>query len=75
MSLAWGNFGERGDPIKYNTKEGCELIEQGELVDRPWKEKQSHPSDAEAVESMGEISKHKGEHIMPTDKGIMLYRR
>ena len=75
MSLAWGNFGERGDPIEYNTKEGCELIEQGELVDRPWKEKQSSPSDAEAVEGMGEISKHKGEHLMPTDKGIMLYRR
>ena len=75
MSLAWGNFGERGDPIEYNTKEGCELIEQGELVDRPWKEKQSRPSDAEAVEGMGVISKHKGEHLMPTDKGIMLYRR
>ena len=75
MSLAWGNFGERGDPIEYNTKEGCELIEQGELVDRPWKEKQSRPSDAEAVEGMGEISKHKGEHLMPTDKGIILYRR
>ena len=75
MSLAWGNFGERGDPIKYNTKEGCELIEQGELVDRPWKEKQSKPSDAEAVEGMGKISKHKGEHLMPTDKGILVYRR
>ena len=75
VSLAWGNFGERGDPIEYNTKEGCELIEQGELVDRPWKEKQSKPSDAEAVEGMGKISKHKGEHLMPTDKGIMLYRR
>ena len=75
MSLAWGNFGERGDPLEYNTKEGCELIEQGELVDRTWKEKQSKPSDAEAVEGMGEISKHKGEHLMPTDKGIMLYRR
>ena len=75
MSLAWGNFGERGDPIEYNTKEGCELIEQGELVDRSWKEKQLRPSDAEAVEGMGEISKHKGEHLMPTDKGIMLYRR
>ena len=75
MSVAWGNFGERGDPLEYNTKEGCELIEQGELVDRPWKEKQTKPSDAEAVEGMGEISKHKGEHLMPTDKGIMLYRR
>ena len=75
VSLAWGNFGERGDPIKYNTKEGCELIEQGELVERSWEERQSHPSDAEAVEGMGEISKHKGEHLMPTDKAILLYRR
>ena len=75
MSLAWGNFGKRGDPFEYNTKEGCELIEQGELVDRPWEEKQSKPSDAEAVEGMGKISKHKGEHLMPTDKGILLYRR
>ncbi len=75
MSLAWANFGERGDPIEYNNKEGCELIEQGELVDRPWKEKRLRPSDAEAVEGMGKISKHKGEHLMPTDKGILVYRR
>ena len=75
MSLAWANFGERGDPIEYNNKEGCELIEQGELVDRPWEEKRLRPSDAEAVEGMGKISKHKGEHLMPTDKGILVYRR
>ena len=24
---------------------------------------------------MGKISKHKGEHLMPTDKGILVYRR
>ena len=75
MSLAWANFGERGDPIEYNNKEGCELIEQGELVDRPWEEKRLRPSDAEAVEGMGKISKHNGEHLMPTDKGILVYRR
>tara|TARA_B100001123_G_scaffold135189_1_gene156796 strand:+ start:1516 stop:2886 length:1371 start_codon:yes stop_codon:yes gene_type:complete len=75
MSLAWGNFGERGDPLKYNSKEGCELIEQGEVIDRSWEEKQSKPSDAEAVEGMGPISTHKGEHLMPTDQGILLYRR
>ena len=75
MSLAWANFGERGDPIEYNNKEGCELIEQGELVERPWEEKRLRPSDAEAVEGMGKISKHKGEHLMPTDKGILVYRR
>ena len=75
MSLAWANFGERGDPIEYNNKEGCELIEQGELVERPWEEKRLRPSDVEAVEGMGKISKHKGEHLMPTDKGILVYRR
>ena len=75
MSLAWGNFGERGDPLKYNNKEGCELIEQGEIVNRSWEERQRTPSDAEAVEGMGPISTHKGEHLMPTDKGILLYRR
>ena len=36
MALAWGNFGERGDPLEYNNQEGCELIEQGEIIDRTW---------------------------------------
>ena len=75
MSLAWGNFGERGDPSKYNSKEGCELIEQGEIINRSWEERQRSPSDAEAVEGMGPISTHKGEHLMSTDQGILLYRR
>ena len=75
VSLAWANFGERGDPPRYNSKEGCELIEQGEVVDRPWDERQRRPADAEAVEGMGPISQHKGEHLMPTDRGIALYRR
>jgi len=75
MCLAWGNFGERGDPEKYNNQEGCELIEQGEIVNRTWEERQNSPSDAEAVEGMGPISAHKGEHLMPTDRGIVLYRR
>ena len=75
MSLAWGNFGERGDPIEFNNKEGCEKIEAGEIMDRPWEEKQKRPGDAEAVEGMGSISAHKGEHLMPTDYGVMIYRR
>ena len=29
MSLAWANFGDRGDPLDYDSQEGCELIEQG----------------------------------------------
>ena len=75
VALAWANFGDRGDPIEYNSQEGCELIEQGEIVDRPWEERQRRPADAEAVEGMGPISAHKGENLMPTDRGVSLYRR
>ena len=75
VTLAWANFGDRGDPPEYNNQEGCELIEQGEIVDRPWEERQRRPADAEAVEGMGPISAHKGENLMPTDRGVSLYRR
>jgi nitrite reductase/ring-hydroxylating ferredoxin subunit len=75
VALAWANFGERGDPIEYNNQEGFERIESGEIVNRSLDEKQKSPGDAEAVEGMGSISSHKGEHLMPTDQGIMIYRR
>jgi len=75
VAIAWANFGERGDPIEYDNKEGYERIEAGETIDRTFEEKQKSPGDAEAVEGMGSISAHKGEHLMPTDYGIMTYRR
>jgi hypothetical protein len=75
VAIAWGNFGERGDPIEYNNKEGCERIEAGEIIDRSWEDKQKSPGDTEAVEGMGSISAHKGEHLMQTDHGVMAYRR
>ena len=75
VALAWANFGERGDPIEYNNQEGYERIEAGEISNRTMEEKQKSPGDAEAVEGMGSISSHKGEHLMPTDKGVMIYRR
>jgi hypothetical protein len=75
MVYAWANFGDRGDPHQYNTQEGCELIEQGERFERSPEEKQRRPADSEAVEGMGPISTHKGENLMPTDRGISLYRR
>jgi len=75
VALAWANFGERGDPIEYNNQEGFEKIEAGEIVNRTLEEKQKSPGDAEAVEGMGSISNHKGEHLMPTDQGVMIYRR
>ncbi len=75
FAYAWANFGERGDPHDYNSQEGCEMIEQGEVVDRPYEERQRRPADSEAVEGMGAISRHMGENLMPTDRGISLYRR
>jgi len=75
IALAWANFGEKGDPIEYNNQEGCERIEAGEIINRASKEKQKNPGDTEAVEGMGAISKHKGEHLMSTDQGVMIYRR
>ena len=75
VALAWANFGDRGDPIEYNNQEGFEKIEAGEIANRTLEEKQKSPGDAEAVEGMGSISSHKGEHLMPTDRGVMIYRR
>ncbi len=75
VALAWANFGKRGDPLEYNNQEGFERIEAGEIANRTFEEKQKSPGDAEAVEGMGPISSHKGEHLMPTDQGVMIYRR
>ena len=75
MCYAWANFGERGDPPEYNTPEGPELIEQGEVFDRPYEERQRFPADAEATEGMGPITVHANEHLAPSDKGISLMRR
>ena len=75
VAIAWANFGDRGDPIEHDNKEGYERIEAGEIIDRSSEEKQKSPGDAEAVEGMGSISAHKGEHLMPTDYGIMAYRK
>lgn len=75
VALAWANFGERGDPPQYNTADGPELIEQGEVIDRSYEERQRFPGDAEAVEGMGPISVHKREHLLPSDKGVAMLRR
>ena len=74
-AFAWAVFGDRADPEAYNTPEGPELIEQGELMDRPYEERQRFPGDAEAVEGMGRIADQKLEHLVPSDKGIIQYRK
>lgn len=72
---AWANFGSRWDPHEYNNKSGHEMIEQGEILDRTVEQRKRYPADSEAVEGMGPISTHKGENLMPTDRGIALYRK
>ena len=74
-ALAWAIFGDRADPHEYNTPEGPELIEQGEIMDRSYDARQRFPGDAEAVEGMGSIADHSREHLAPSDKGIILYRK
>ena len=74
-AFAWAIFGDRADPEEYNTPEGPELIEQGELMDRSYDARQRFPGDAEAVEGMGKIADQSREHLAPSDKGIILYRK
>ena len=74
-AFAWAIFGDRADPEEYNTPEGPELIEQGETMDRSYDQRQRFPGDAEAVEGMGTIADQKLEHLAPSDKGIILYRK
>jgi len=75
ICYAWANFGERGDPQEYNTPEGPELIEQGEVFDRPYEQKQKFPADVEACEGMGPITIHNNENLTTSDIGVALMRR
>jgi hypothetical protein len=74
-AFAWAVFGDRADPESYNTPEGPDLIEQGELMNRSYQQRQRFPGDAEAVEGMGRIADQKMEHLVPSDKGIIQYRK
>lgn len=73
--LAWANFGPRGDPPSYDTPEGIERLEQGEVFERTYADRQRFPGDYEATTGMGPISTHRKEHLAPSDRGIVLMRR
>ncbi len=75
LCYAWAVFGDRGDPKAFNTPEGPELIEQGEVFDRSYEERQRFPADAEATEGMGPITEHEKENLVPSDRGVVLYRK
>ena len=51
------------------------MIEQGEVFDRDYAQRQRFPGDAEAVEGMGRITVHANEHLAPSDKGLAMMRR
>ncbi len=74
LAIAWANFGERGDPPEWNTPEGPEVIEQGEVFDRTCEQRQRSPGDAEATEGMGRITVHQNENLVSSDRGITLMR-
>ena len=73
--VAWANFGERTDPQEWNTPENIEILEQGELFDRPYEEVQKRPADYEAMVGQGPIVIHDKEHLGTSDKGVALFRR
>tara|TARA_B100000959_G_scaffold225507_1_gene239682 strand:+ start:7314 stop:8672 length:1359 start_codon:yes stop_codon:yes gene_type:complete len=75
ICYAWANFGDRGDPPEYNTPEGPELIEQGEIFDRPYEDRQRFPADREACEGMGPINIHKNENLVASDQGVAMMRQ
>ena len=75
LALAWANFGDRGDPPEWNTPDGPELIEQGEIFNRNYEERQRSPGDVEATEGMGRITIHKNENLVVSDRGITMLRK
>ena len=73
--VAWANFGERTDPMHWNTPENIEILEQGDVFDRPRLELQRNPGDFEAMVGQGPIVIHAKENKATSDKGVSLFRR
>ena len=73
--VAWANFGERTDPTQWNTPDNIEILEQGEVFERPAEERQRRPGDYEAMVGQGAIVVHARENRGTSDKGVSLFRR
>lgn len=73
--VAWANFGPRTDPIEWNSPENIEILEQGDVFDRPADELQRGPGDYEAMVGQGPIVVHAKENRATSDKGVSLFRR
>jgi hypothetical protein len=74
--IAWRHFNDKADPVV----EGCrdpmslQIGEIGQLKDRPYEERQRHPSDHDAFIGQGPINIHKLEHLATSDRGVALFR-
>jgi len=74
--IGWLNYGDRTDPPRpeWRTEEGIDVIEGGMIRNRPAEECQRAPGDYEAFVGQGPITSHADEHLMPTDRGVAMFR-
>ncbi len=74
--IGWLNYGDRTDPPRpeWQTEEGIDVIEGGMIRNRPPDDCQRAPGDYEAFVGQGPITSHADEHLMPTDRGVVMFR-
>ncbi len=68
-SIRWVSTDETENPT------GRELLAPGSRRDLSYAFTQSHPDDKEAVEGQGPIAVHGLEHLVTSDKGVVMFRR
>ena len=67
-SIRWIPEGESESPS------GREQLAPGGRKNTSYEYAQRHPDDKEAVEGQGPIAPHRLEHLVTSDKGVMMYR-
>lgn len=74
--IGWLNYGDRTDPPRpeWQSEEGIDVIEGGMVRDRPIEDCQRAPGDYEAFVGQGPVTSHADEHLMPSDRGIVMFR-
>ncbi|HEU4345717.1 MAG TPA: hypothetical protein VFU31_29565, partial [Candidatus Binatia bacterium] len=68
-SIRWVPEGDGDQPT------GREQLAPGARKDTTYEYLQRHPDDKEAVEGQGPIALHGLEHLVTSDKGVILFRR
>jgi nitrite reductase/ring-hydroxylating ferredoxin subunit len=68
-SIRWLPHGDLGEPT------GREQLAPAGRKDVSYEYTQRHPDDKEAVESQGPIALHGLEHLVTSDKGVIMFRR